>query len=91
MSIENWTSVERSQLPVSVLLFAAVNVIGVAVFRLFFHPLAHIPGPVLARTTSLYSYWYNVRGGRFYLQIQRLHEQYGTLTYPSGSPSRLMK
>lgn len=80
MLIDNWNFTSESpQLLISVLLCAAVNVIGVAVYRIFFHPLAHIPGPLLAGVTSLYCYWYNSRGGRFYLQIQRLHEQYGTL------------
>ncbi|KAI2981999.1 hypothetical protein CBS147344_9070 [Aspergillus niger] len=46
-------------------------------YRLFFHPLAHLPGPLLARATHLYAFWYNMQGGSFYLQVQKLHEQYG--------------
>lgn len=78
MSIESriFTS-ESSWLLLSVLLCAVLNVIGVVVYRIFFHPLAHIPGTPLAGATSLYCYWYNARGGRFYLQIQKLHERYG--------------
>lgn len=78
MLIDNWTFTSESpQLLISVLLCVAVNIICVVVYRIFFHPLAHIPGPLLAGVTSLYCYGYNARGGRFYLQIQRLHEIYG--------------
>jgi len=86
MSISSWIyTSEISQLFTSVLFCAAVNVIGVVVYRIFFHPLAHIPGPRLAGATSLYCYWYNARGGRFYLQIQKLHEQYGMTTIQNHS------
>ncbi|EYE93682.1 cytochrome P450 [Aspergillus ruber CBS 135680] len=78
MLIGSWTFTSESpQLFTSALFCAAVNVIGVVVYRIFFHPLAHIPGPLLAGVTSLYCYWYNARSGRLYLQIQKLHEQYG--------------
>lgn len=48
-----------------------------AIYRVYFHPLAHIPGPLLAKVSSVYAYYYNFRDARFYLQIQKLHEQYG--------------
>ena len=51
--------------------------VWVAVYRLCFHPLATIPGPLVARATYLYAFWYNMHGGSFYLQVQKLHEQYG--------------
>lgn len=51
-------------------------VMGVVVYRIFFHPLAHVPGPYLAAATYLYSFKYNLTG-RFYLQIENLHQQYG--------------
>ncbi|KAL4797409.1 cytochrome P450 [Aspergillus venezuelensis] len=51
----------------------------IVVYRLFFHPLAKVPGPLLARTTWLYSTWFNIVRGRFYLHIQELHEQYGPI------------
>ncbi|CBX95728.1 hypothetical protein IAQ61_004561 [Plenodomus lingam] len=50
----------------------------ITVRRLFFHPLAKIPGPKLAAVTLLYQTWYCFVGGsRFYIKIQKLHEQYG--------------
>ncbi|PYH99944.1 cytochrome P450 [Aspergillus ellipticus CBS 707.79] len=51
--------------------------VWVAVYRLFLHPLANIPGPLLARVTHLYAFWYNMQGGLFYLQVQQLHGHYG--------------
>ena len=55
-----------------------------ALYRIFFHPLSHIPGPILASTTYLYQFYFNVLtrsssvgGSRFYLQIESLHAQYG--------------
>ncbi|PWY94921.1 cytochrome P450 [Aspergillus sclerotioniger CBS 115572] len=51
--------------------------IWVAVYRLFFHPLATVPGPLVARATHLYAFWHNMHGGSFYLQVQKLHQQYG--------------
>ncbi|PWY86892.1 cytochrome P450 [Aspergillus heteromorphus CBS 117.55] len=51
--------------------------VWVVIYRLFFHPLANIPGPRLARATHLYAFWYNINGGLFYLQVQKLHARYG--------------
>jgi hypothetical protein len=58
---------------------AVIWLTGTVVYRLRFHPLAHIPGPKLAAITNLYGLYYSVVGGsRFYIQIERLHERYGT-------------
>ncbi|KUJ12574.1 cytochrome P450 [Mollisia scopiformis] len=57
--------------------------IGYRIFRafydLYFHPLTGIPGPKLAAITYLYQTYYSlfVGGSRFYIQIGKLHEQYG--------------
>ena len=51
---------------------------GTVVYRLYFHRLAHIPGPRLAAVTNLYGLYYSVvDGSRFYIQIEKLHEKYG--------------
>jgi hypothetical protein len=50
----------------------------VAVYRRFFHPLNHVPGPTIAAITHLYKLYYNATGGsKFYLQIEKLHHIYG--------------
>ena len=50
-----------------------------AVYRRYFHPLAGVPGPLLAAVTRLYALYFNVvKDGSFYLEIERLHSIYGT-------------
>jgi hypothetical protein len=62
-------------------LFAAVSavaIVSVTAYRLFFHPLASVPGPALAAVTRLYAFYFNIiKGGTFYLEIERLHKVYG--------------
>ena len=56
-----------------------VAAVFVPLYRLFLHPLASIPGPPLAAITRLYAFYFNViQGGKFYLEIERLHHVYGT-------------
>lgn len=49
-----------------------------ATCRLYFHPLAHIPGPKLAALTWWYEFYFDVvQQGRYVFKIQQLHKQYG--------------
>ncbi|KAL7622100.1 hypothetical protein AAE478_007602 [Parahypoxylon ruwenzoriense] len=61
-------------------LFFALYIPGLAiyivVYRLFFHPLAKIPGLKLATLTSLW-YVYHVRQGRMSVFNRDLHKKYG--------------
>jgi hypothetical protein len=56
-----------------------VWITSLAIYRRFFHPLAKIPGPFWASITHFYIVKYNLFSGRsqFYLQIEKLHQQYG--------------
>jgi len=55
--------------------------VSVPLYRLFLHPLASVPGPPLAAVTRLYAFYFNViQGGKFYLEIERMHHVYGTPT-----------
>ncbi|KAL8663690.1 MAG: hypothetical protein Q9202_003636 [Teloschistes flavicans] len=49
------------------------------IHRIFFHPLARVPGPKLAAATLLYQTYYSFAGSRsrFYIQIAKLHRAYG--------------
>ncbi|KAI9766654.1 MAG: hypothetical protein M1839_004794 [Geoglossum umbratile] len=63
-------------LPALALVWAA----GVVVYRYYFHPLAHIPGPKIAAVTYLYSFYFNAligNGGQLYRQVEELHRKYG--------------
>ncbi|KAL2821767.1 cytochrome P450 [Aspergillus cavernicola] len=66
------------QFAVSVAAAAVIQFLWITVSRLFFHPLARVPGPLFARASYLYSFWYNL-GGQFYLRIDELHGQYGPI------------
>ncbi|KAI9830709.1 MAG: hypothetical protein M1826_004538 [Phylliscum demangeonii] len=57
---------------------AALWLLCAIVYRRYLHPAASIPGPFLASITHLYSFYYShICNGRFYLQIEKLHQRYG--------------
>lgn len=53
---------ERGPLVQSVLLGALIISIGTIFYRLWFHPLAGVPGPRLAAITNWWAYYYELRG-----------------------------
>ncbi|KAJ5564611.1 benzoate 4-monooxygenase cytochrome P450 [Penicillium frequentans] len=55
-----------------------VALISLLAYRNYFHPLAHIPGPPLAKVTYLYEWYYDLYlGGQFTFQLRALHDKYG--------------
>lgn len=66
-------------------IFALVAyLIGGAIYRLYFSPLARFPGPRLAALTLWYEFYYDVVcKGRYTWEIQKMHEKYGRLNYSS--------
>jgi hypothetical protein len=66
---------------VNLLLAVVTWILIIIVYRLHFHPLAKVPGPKIAAITWLYQTYYSLVGGsRFYLQIEHLHQTYGTVS-----------
>ncbi|PGG96980.1 hypothetical protein AJ79_09387 [Helicocarpus griseus UAMH5409] len=83
MAILSALSADISNAPLAVLITylvpaALIWYATVVVYRLYFHPLSHIPGPLAARATHLYCFYHNViRGGKFYLKVEQMHKKYG--------------
>ncbi|CAG7554953.1 unnamed protein product [Fusarium equiseti] len=57
-----------------------IYIVALVVWRLWFSPLAHIPGPKLAALTQYYEFYYDfVLGGQYTYKIIDMHERYGPI------------
>ncbi|EFQ30339.1 cytochrome P450 [Colletotrichum graminicola M1.001] len=54
------------------------QVAGIVVYRLFFHPLAKYPGPLVAKITDGYQLYHAWNGDR-HLDFYKLHNKYGKI------------
>lgn len=69
---------------IALLIFSAYCV-SLAVYRLYFSPLAKFPGPKLAALTLWYEFYYDViKRGRYTWKIAELHERHGKFYFPSA-------
>jgi hypothetical protein len=69
------------------LLVLGISLLARTIYRFYFHPLSHIPGPKLAAATHLYEFYYDICcSGRFLFQIEKLHRQYGISYYTRDIP-----
>ena len=51
-----------------------------AIWRLYWSPIAHIPGPRLAALTWWYEFYYDiVLGGQYVFKMIELHKEYGPI------------
>ncbi|KAI0460036.1 cytochrome P450 [Xylaria acuta] len=49
-------------------------------YRLFFHPLSHIPGPKLAAISHAYEFYHDVIcNGTYIWEIEKMHQKYGPI------------
>lgn len=62
----------------SVIATIIIYFVSLAVYRLYFHPLARFPGPKLAAATRWYEGYYDLyKPGQYTFQIAQLHKYYG--------------
>lgn len=52
--------------------------LSIAIYRLYFHPLARYPGPLFGRLTQAYDVYHAYRGSK-HINFLHLHEEYGTV------------
>ncbi|KAL4982116.1 cytochrome P450 [Aspergillus falconensis] len=70
----------RDRLIISLPVLLALGLVVRTIYRLYFDPLHHIPGPKLAAITHLYEFYHDViRGGLFIWEIERMHREYGPI------------
>jgi hypothetical protein len=70
-----WTTL--SYVPLALSLYVVYG-ITLGIYRVYFSPLSHIPGPKLAAATRWYEFYYDaIKVAKFYGQIEKLHAQYG--------------
>ncbi|KAK1485983.1 cytochrome P450 [Colletotrichum tamarilloi] len=64
----------------ALLLGYSIYVTGLITYRLYFSPIAHIPGSKLTAATGWYETYLDVfKGGQFTFQIEEWHRQYGPI------------
>lgn len=52
--------------------------VGLVIYRLYFSPIAHFPGPKLAAATSWYEFYYQYfLDGKYIFAIEKMHNKYG--------------
>lgn len=58
-----------------------IYLVALACYRIWFHPISHIPGPKLAAFTYWYQSYYDMwpHSGRFLWKTVELHEKYGPI------------
>lgn len=65
----------------AVVIAVTTYLLCVAVYRLFLSPVARFPGPILAALTFAYEGYFDIfkeGGGRYWVEINRMHDTYGT-------------
>lgn len=82
ISIQDGLSSSSAFLRFGVVALVASMLYGaaLAIYRLYFSPIAHFPGPKLAALTQYYETYYDViagGGGNFTRQIKKMHDEYG--------------
>jgi len=63
---------------------------SIVLYRAFFHPLRHFPGPFPARVSKLYGAWLAGKKVMYYKDLAEMHERYGDFVRTGESKPRLI-
>lgn len=75
----------------AVFVCGGIGAVTLAWYRLYLHPLAQFPGPVLAAISDYYTTYYDLwKGGAQVKQLEKLHKIYGELNRESVVEIKLM-
>lgn len=78
MAISSFTSYPVTSLAIGYVLY----LLGLVVYRLYFHPLARFPGPKYAAISRWHEFYYEVvKQGQFTFKIQDYHQKYGAFPF----------
>lgn len=55
-----------------------LQIVGTAIYDVFFHPLSSYPGPILCKISRIPFWIENLRGNQVYF-VKKLHDKYGTV------------
>lgn len=78
MKIPAFDSLSWGAILASVVLLSLSWILVTAVQRLWFSPLAKVPGPKLAALSTLYEFYYDcICTGKYVFEIQKMHHKYG--------------
>jgi hypothetical protein len=70
--------VTKLSLSIGVAILVVAHCLYKAVYNLYFHPLARIPGPWWAAVSYFPEMYYDmIKGGRYWTVVVQMHENYG--------------
>lgn len=77
----------KEQFAMFIILLLIFSLILRSFYRLYLHPLRHIPGPKLAAISHAYEFYHDViRGGLFVWEIEKMHKKSNCADQPPRSP-----
>lgn len=79
LTMDTWNQAQKNQQYITTLNIASCVTASLSIlliYRTFFHPLAAVPGPKLARLTGLYRTYHYLRG-TWHDDVVYLHKKYG--------------
>ncbi|KAK3345528.1 cytochrome P450 [Neurospora tetraspora] len=85
MAVLNWASSRAATLSPGTAALLVITtwllyITSLAIYRLYFHPLAKFPGRKMAVVTTWYEFYYELRyGGQYIFEIEKMHKEFGPI------------